>query len=508
MSLAEVRAYTRRVLALLAVAAYLAVLLLVGLIKSRQAKGQASFALADRRMGLFVLVGTLLATWTGTGSIFGQAEKAYADGLPTLILPFGPVLGFLALIVLSTRVRRHGAYTLQDLLEARFGPAARVIGTVTLLVAYLVIVSYQFRAAATVLERVLEHAGWAEAGGAAGAAGAVGVRVSSVVLVALVIAIYTALAGMLSVSLTDTLTGVLMTVGLLLALPWVWHAAGGTDAVLAALPPPARRFAPPASVFELLSLTLPTLLLVLGDANLHARFLSARSDRTARAAATLLIPAVLFIDGSIILLAVGGRALLPALPQGGHVVLELALRSLPAGLGALLAATILAIIVSTADSYLLTSATALVRDVYQRFLKPAATEAELLRAARVLVLVCAVVALALSFTSERYFRVAFFAYTIYGVGITPPLLAALFWPRATPAGAVSSMLAATVTAIAWQALDLSEPAARALGQPAGSVVEAVVPAALVAGVVLVGVSLLGVPVAQPSSSHRPGSGPI
>jgi Na+/proline symporter len=152
------------VLALLAVAAYLAVLLLVGLIKSRQAKGQASFALADRRMGLFVLLGTLLATWTGTGSIFGQAEKAYADGLPTLILPFGPVLGFLALIVLSTRVRRHGAYTLQDLLEARFGPAARVIGTVTLLVAYLVIVSYQFRAAATVLERVLEHAGWGRGG--------------------------------------------------------------------------------------------------------------------------------------------------------------------------------------------------------------------------------------------------------------------------------------------------------------------------------------------------------
>ena len=489
-------------LALLAVAAYLSVLLIVGLVKSRQAKGQASFALADRRMGLFVLLGTLLATWTGTGSIFGQAEKAYADGLPTLILPFGPVLGFLALIVLSTRVRRHGAYTLQDLLEARFGPAARVIGTVTLLLAYLVIVSYQFRAAATVLERVLQHAGWAEAGGETAA------RVSTVALVAIVIAIYTALAGMLSVSLTDTMTGVLMTVGLLLALPWVWHAAGGTDAVLAALPPPARELAPPASVFELLSLTLPTLLLVLGDANLHARFLSARSDGTARAAATLLIPAVLFIDGSIILLAIGGRALLPELPQGGHVVLELALRTLPAGLGALLAATILAIIVSTADSYLLTSATALVRDVYQRFLRPAATEAQLLRAARVLVVVCALVALALSFTSERYFRVAFFAYTIYGVGITPPLLAALFWKRATPVGSVSSMIAATVTAIAWQALDLSEPAARALGQPPGSVVEAVVPAALVAGAVLVGVSLLGAPVAQPSSSHGPRSGPI
>jgi len=477
------------VLALLAVAAYIAVLLAVGWVKSAQARGQASFALADRRMGLVVLLGTLLATWTGTGSIFGQAEKAYADGLPTLILPFGPVLGFLALIVLCTRVRRHGAFTLQDLLEARFGPAARVIGTATLLLAYLVIVSYQFRAAATVLERVLEHAGLVEGGDAGTASGVA--HASTIVIVALVVAAYTALAGMLSVSLTDTLTGVLMTVGLLVALPWVWIQAGGTQAVLATLPEHARTFAPPASAFELLSLTLPTLLLVLGDANLHSRFLSARSDATARTAATLLIPAVLCIDGAIILLAVGGRALLPDLPQGGHIVLELALRSVPPVLGALLAATILAIIVSTADSYLLTSATALVRDVYQRFLRPAATEAQLLRAARLLVFVCAAVALAMSFASDRYFRVAFFAYTIYGVGITPPLLAALFWKRATPAGAVASMLTATATAIVWQTLDLSEPAARALGQPAGSVVEAVVPAALVAGVVLIGVSLLG-----------------
>ncbi|HZL99906.1 MAG TPA: sodium:solute symporter family protein [Planctomycetota bacterium] len=483
-------------LALAAVAAYLAVLLAVGWVKSAQAKGQASFALANRKLGLFVLLGTLLATWTGTGSIFGQAEKAYADGLPTLILPLGPVLGFLALIVLCTRVRRHGAYTLQDLLEARFGPAARVIGTATLLLAYLVIVSYQFRAAATVLERVLEHAGLAEAG--SGAA-----RASTVVIVALVVAAYTALAGMLSVALTDTLTGVLLTVGLLVALPWVWAAAGGTDAVLASLPAHARTLAPPVSAFELLSLTLPTLLLVLGDANLHSRFLSARSDATARAAATLLIPAVLLIDGAIILLAVGGRVLLPDLAQGGHIVLELALRSLPPALGALLAATILAIIVSTADSYLLTSATALVRDVYQRFLRPGANDVELLRTARLLVFACAGVALAMSFASDRYFRVAFFAYTIYGVGITPPLLAALFWKRATPAGAVSSMLAATTTAIVWQVLGLSEPAARVLGQPPGSVVEAVVPAALVAAIVLIGVSWLGSPRAPSLAPSAP-----
>ena len=100
---------------------------------------------------------------------------------------------------------------------------------------------------------------------------------------------------------------------------------------------------------------------------------------------------------------------------------------------ALLAATILAIIVSTADSYLLTSANALVRDVYQRFLRPTATEAQLLRTRAAAGLRMRGDRGGDELRSDRYFRVAFFAYTIYGVGITPPLLAALFWKRATPA---------------------------------------------------------------------------
>ena len=79
--------------------------------------------------------------------------------------------------------------------------------------------------------------------------------------------------------------------------------------------------------------------------------------------------------------------------------------------------------------------------------------------------------------------------TIYGVGITPPLVAALFWPRATPAGAVASMVTSVTVAVAWKRGDVGPRAAEALGDAGGSV-GAVVPAVLVAGVVLVGVSLV------------------
>jgi len=471
-------------LALLVVVSYMLVLVAVGLLKSRQVHDQAGFALAGRRLGPWMLVGTLLATWTGTGSIFGNAEQAYQVGLPSLVLPLAAALGILVLLVMIPGVRERGRYTLQDILEDRFGPAARVLGTITLVTAYLVIVSYQIRAASVVLERVLSEAGLVDAGDPELS------HAVAMASVAILIGVYTALAGLMSVAFTDGINGVLMLVGLCLALPLVWSAAGGVDGVLAALPPAGRSVTGHYSGFDIASILLPSFLLLVGDANLHQRFLAAPSTQAARRAAWMLIPGVLIVDTVILLAAVAGRALLPELDNPGHVILELALTQLPTALGALLVAAILAIIVSTADSFLLSSASSLVHDGYRRFVRPAAAGPELLRVSRITVLALTLVALLLAFTSDEFFSVALFAYTIYGVGITPPLLAALFWRRATPAGAVASMVTATSFAIWWKLAERSAWAAEQLGQPEGSTVGAVVPAIVVACVALIGVSLV------------------
>lgn len=474
-------------LALTVVIVYLLVLVSIGVVKSRRVKDQAGFTLAGRSLGPLVLVGTLLATWTGTGSIFGNAEEAYRVGLPALILPLASATGVLALLMMVRRVRSRGAYTLQDVLEQRFGPVARVLGTFTLLAAYLVIVSYQLRAASAVLETVLVNADVIDAGTMEAG------RATSLVVVAVFIGAYTALAGLMGVAFTDGINGVLMLVGTALALPYVWDAAGGVDAVILNLPPSGQAVLGHYTGFDVLSILLPPFLLVVGDANLHQRLLSARSDRAARSALCLLIPGILVVDGVILFTALAGRSLLPELEVPGHVVLQLALTAVPPVLGALLVAAILAIVVSTADSFLLSSSAAVVRDVYQRFLRRDAGERELLRAARITVALGTAVALGLAFTSDGFFKVALFAYTIYGVGITPPLLAALFWERATPAGAVASMVTATGLAMVWRANDWSSAVAAWLGLPDGASVDAVVPSIVVALVVLVGVSLVTKP---------------
>ncbi len=520
-------------IALVTVLLYLSALLTVGWRKSRSVGGSTDFLLAGRRLGTLVLVGTLVATWTGTGSIFGNAEEAWRVGLPSLVLPVASVLGIFALVVMAPRVRRADRVTLQDVLEERYGPAARVLGTLTLVSAYLVIVSYQLRAANAVFDGVLD--GLVREGSGAAAAVAdgfartgarldealrgVGIpsehggNTAGLLLLAVLIAVYTALAGLMSVAVTDTFNGVLMLVGVGCALPLVWfaageaaQAAGGADAglvarVVAELPESGRRLGGHYSGLEIASVLLPAFLLVMGDANLHQRFLSAGSVRAARTAAFLFIPAVLLVDAVILLTAIAGRVVMPDLDDPGHVILRLALDPdvLPPLLGGLLTASILAVIVSTADSYLLSSSASLVRDVYHRFVSRDADERTLLRVARCVVVALTGVAFVMALQSSAFFEVSLFAYTLYGVGITPALVAALFWRRVTPVGALASMVAGPAAAIIWRARGLADVLAEATGDAELGSVGAVVPAILVATLVLVGVSLATRPRA-PSTS--------
>ncbi|NNE09587.1 MAG: hypothetical protein HKN20_13590 [Gemmatimonadetes bacterium] len=230
---------------------------------------------------------------------------------------------------------------------------------------------------------------------------------------------------------------------------------------------------------EIVGILLPPFLLLLGDANMYQRFFGAKEAGGARRATWMLLLGILVLETAIIALALAGRAHLPGVENPAHVIVAAAFELMPPLLGAILVAAILAVIISTADSYLLAPATALVRDIYHRFVRPDASPETLVLAGRIAVVALGGIALLLAFQSQAFFRVALYAYTLYGVGITPALVAALTWKGATPAGAVSSMATGLGLAIAWRAFDL----AAATGW------DAVLPCIAAATIVLVGVSL-------------------
>jgi len=446
-------------------AVYLGALIGVGAWKARKIRTQEDFSLAGRSLSPVVLFGTLLATWIGTGSIFGNAEEAYRVGLAAFILPLGGVAGVVVLYFLAGRARRSDSFTIQDILEERFGPAARLIGTVTLLLAYLIIVSYQYRAGAAVLERLLPMEG----------AGTL-----AIIAVALFVILYTALAGMYSVAYTDVVNGLIMVLGIGAAIFFVAAKGGGVASLIGNLPPDLKTVAGPYGPFDYAAILLPPFLLLLGDANMYQRFFSSRDAGGARRAVLWLIAGILILEAAIIALAILGRSLMADIANPAHIIVETAFELVPAPLGALLVAAVLAVVISTADSYLLSPATSVVRDIYQRFIRPDAGPRTLVFVARLVVVALGLVALLLAFQSTRFFRVALFAYTIYGVGITPALVAALVWKGAKPAGALSGMVIGVLSAVVWKFTGLEETTG----------IGAVIPSILLSCTAIIVVSLL------------------
>ena len=107
--------------------AFLLLLVGVAIRGSRQVASQEDFSVAGRKLSPLVLFGTMLATWIGTGSIFGNAEKTYRVGVAAVIIPLAALAGIVVLYFLAGRARGLKGITVQDLLERRYNATARCV---------------------------------------------------------------------------------------------------------------------------------------------------------------------------------------------------------------------------------------------------------------------------------------------------------------------------------------------------------------------------------------------
>lgn len=396
----------------------------VGVYHSRQIKTGEDFALAGRRLGPSVLIGTLVATWIGTGSIFGNAEFTFMHGVAGFFLPFAGALGMVVLSYLAPKARAIQADSVPEILKIRFGRGAQMIGALALIGAYLIIVSYQFRAGATVASRLLP-----------------GLSADFLPIgFAIFIILYTVIGGMVSVAWTDFVNGILMATGLIAALVWTWFTWDPQVQPIPAEMKVASGGQPPIAWVGFL---LPSFLLILGDANLYQRFMSSESPKTARRSAWGMFVGVVVLECAVIGLAFFGRLMLDTPPDNpAHVIIVMADELLPAAIGILILATATAVIITTADSYLLGASTSVAVDFAKGLKSP--------HIQRVIVVVLGLAALGLAYLSDEYFSVALYAYTLYGASLTPAVICALLFPRIPGKAVVAGMAAGLGTAIGWR----------------------------------------------------------
>jgi SSS family solute:Na+ symporter len=440
-------------------------LLGVSLARLGSVKTKADYLVAGRSLPAFVLVFTLLSSWIGSGSLLGGAENAYKHGFAALWQAAGGWAGLALIYFIAPRARKFAQFTIPDLLESRYNQTARVLGVIAVLFTYTAITSYQFIGGGDILHLIFP---------------VVTAREGQFILAGFVI-VFTAIAGMGSVAYMDVVIGLLATVTMIASLPVLVHLAGGWAGVRAALP--ASHFKwfgdihPFNSYYKVLpngagghgqreqvqsalEIFLPTCLLMLGNQSMYQKFFSAKSEKAATRATLGWIVGTVILESVIVAIAVVGSAMY----HGGEVsqrpreiLAFTAVHSFGgwsgskplAILGALLVGAIFAKVVSTANNYLFSPATNLVNDIFLRYVMPEAKNWLVLLVSRIMVVGLGLWALYQSLGTTSVLQKSLYAYTIYASALTPVILAAFFWRRATAAGAVASIAAGTVVTVGW-----------------------------------------------------------
>ncbi|WP_282236142.1 sodium:solute symporter family protein [Salinicola endophyticus] len=447
------------------VIAYLLLMVAVGLYFSRRkVHDDTDFIVAGRSLSTLVLTATLLATFVGSGSIVGGASFVFQHGPGAAIFFFAgtPIAALVVYFLLARKMRRSRATTIPALIETRFGPVARSIASLIILLAYVGIVSYQFTGAGQALNLVFGLPVW-----------------QGVVIAALVMIGLATMGGLVSVAYTDYLSAVIIFGSMLIALPLVLTRLGGLDGLFEALPATHQTLLGGLSPWQALGYFLPLFLLILGDQNLFQRFAAARDPATAKKAAMGLVLASIVCTSLITLLVCATRVLYPDITPS-TAMMTLAQQGVPTVIGGLLLASIVALLLTTGNSYLLSASASLTQDIVGGLFKIQVPAGKALLLNRLAVLLLGLLAWILGAFFPSVLAMQMYSYGMYGAAITPVFLAALLWPRATPAGALSAMIVGGVMTLVWEI---------ALGKPMGW--NSVLVAMPLAALTLIGVSLAG-----------------
>lgn len=415
---------------------YFIAILAVGTWFSRQQKTTKDFFFAGQRFSWWLISFSLIATTVGSYSFVKYSDKGFEYGLsssqsylndwiwfPLLVFGWLPILYF-------SRVT-----SIPEYFGRRFDSRIRLWATLFVLMYLIGYVGVNLFTMGRVLNALV---GW-------------DVLVAAAV-VALVSCTYVTAGGQTSVVMTDLLQGamLLLTGGLILFLGIDY--VGGADAFWTNLPRPARLAFPnfnetsdfpSVGIFWQDAIGNSAMFYFLNQ-GIIMRFLAAKSVNESRKAALAMMVVLMTLGACVV---GGGGWVARVLVHCGHLPADIPpnkafyiateFLSRPGMFGLILAA-LTAALMSTVDTLITAVSAVVVNDLYQPHVRPAATDRELLRVARITAVTVTVLGVALVPIFNQ-FRSIYDAHGAFTAAVTPPLVVTLllsvFWKRFTRAAA-------------------------------------------------------------------------
>lgn len=421
--------------------AYFLLVFAIGWLSLRRSKSEEDYWIAGGKLGWLVGGSTLAATHTSAGTFIGTIGLIYTVGwsFTWLILTIPLAYWFMA-AVLAPRFTRDQKLTLPEFMEARYdSKGVRALSAVVILIATVVYVQAQIVAGGLIANTIFGiPTEWGRIGFTA------------------ILLAYTIIGGMVAVVYTDFIQLVIMTIGVIFAVPIAIGAVGGVgpvfDAVALVRPEfltweglPATLLATMGLAFFLGSVSTPEKLI---------RLYAMKDMRAIRRGILLAVVAITGINLLVFVIAIVSVVLFPALPTGDLAMPMVASAVLPPLLGTIMLAAITSAMMSTVDSLLIVAGSALSYDLYQNVIDENAsprTKEWLNRVGIGVVGALPVVLLFAGVGDGEYVQIIVLLFTaLMAAGFFAPVVIGVYWKRATKAGAMASIIGGVATTFWWE----------------------------------------------------------
>ncbi len=406
--------------------AYSVALIALGWWLSRRVRTSDDFFVSGRSLGAGLIFATFLAPNIGAGSTVGATALAYQHGVAAWWWNGSAGLGSLVLaFVIGPRMwreaKRRNLLTVGDFLEDRFGRGVRGVAAVVIWCGTIFILCAQLDGAAAVLG--LSHP--------------LGCFIGATVMTGYFIG-----GGLASTARVNSIQLVVKLVGFTLALPLAVGAAGGWHALQASAAPDSQFWsASPAAGWPLIFLLGPAFFLSPG---LVQKAYAARDERALTRGVGLNAIALMLFACVPVALGMAARAAHPNLADSQQALVTI-LKDVPVMIGGLALAAVFSAEMSAADAVLFMLSTSGARDLYKGFIRPSASDAELVRAARIAAAIGGLLGFALTFVLPHVVVALKLFYAALVVTLFAPIVGGLFLPRGGSRGALVAMIAGLAT---------------------------------------------------------------
>lgn len=427
-------------------AVYIAVLAYHAYQGKRETKGVVDYYVGGRSMSGVVIGLSFFATYSSTNSFVGFAGQAYTYGLPwLLILPCIVIFTLLAWKVIAPRLRIFtetlNSLTIPDFIGYRFDSLpARFVASIIVIFASLFYMTAVFKGIGNLLEIILDIP-----------------YTIAIVLVFIVVTLYTAVGGFISVVKTDVVQGSVMVLASVILFAGTVRASGGISTFFEVqnLPQGAGLFSWNAAMpfLFLLGIMIASTMKFMVEPRQLSRFYALKDKRAERRGMLVSVFAFVFVYTLLVPIGIYARNIFPA----GIPDTDLVIPSLLSDTGifhpsvsAFLLVAMIAAAMSSLDSVLLVMASTCERDIIGLW-KKERSEQSAINATRLYIAVfCLITALIALNPPGGIVTLTALSGAIYAACFFPSILFGLYWRKGNGKSALASITAGIVCIIFWR----------------------------------------------------------